>query len=361
MPRSKHKASSTPTEEAEVDHILDERGRPSDDETNESNAQSRRNSKRIKKKKKETNHQFLIAWSDGADPQWVDAVHLENTPALEEWREAEDEEPEFVDSPSDLDRKLTCLTEWLSSAKRPVFLLGAGISASVLPTFRGKNGLWTKNARKNELADAKVSDGIRPTLAHRALAALERGGYVYYVATQNYDDLSHRSGFPDSKLSELHGNIFTETCSKCGRKYRRDFEVALESAVEHETGRHCDDCGGVLKDSIIHFEEALPWHALKMANAKFVGSDLTIVLGSSLKVEPAASLPFKGKRRRRSSVDRPRACIVNLQKTPFDDDADLLIRSTCDSVMDHVAKTLLGETWDENKEKGRKDQPIDPS
>jgi len=58
---------------------------------------------------------------------------------------------------------------------------------------------------------------------------------VNWIATQNYDALSARSGFPTSKLSKLHGNIFTETCSKCSRVYHRDYEVPLDDSVDHET------------------------------------------------------------------------------------------------------------------------------
>lgn len=322
-------SSQVITEEAEIACIIDERG---------GGAKAIGRSKRQKKK-----HEYLCTWTDGEDPQWVEAKYLKGTPALEEWECKEEDAPEEYDEPEVLKRKCDDLANMLKQAKRPCFLLGAGISATVLPTFRGKNGLWTKDAHKNEKADAKVSDGIQPTLAHHGLVALEKAGYVYYVATQNYDDLSARSGFPESKLSELHGNIFTETCDKCNKLYRRDFEVPKDDSVDHETGRFCDDCGGILRDSIIHFDESLPMHALKMANAKFVGSDLTVVLGSSLQVEPAASLPFRAKARNRSG--NVVSCIVNLQPTPSDDKADLLIRGQCDKVIDSVAKGLLGEKW----------------
>lgn len=332
-------AESTTTEMADVAYIIDERGGK--------NKRKRQSTKRNTKPKK---HEYLCVWTDGEDPQWVDAKYLKDSTALEEWNDKEDEEPEVYDKPKVLEEKCKTLSSYIQNAKRTCFLLGAGISAPVLPTFRGKNGLWTKHAFKNEKVDAKVSDGLQPTLAHRALVALEKAGHVYWIATQNYDDLSARSGYPESKLSELHGNIFTETCSDCHATYHRDFEVPLDDSTDHETGRKCEKCNGILRDNIIHFGEDLPWHDLKMANAKFVGSDLTIVLGSSLNVEPAASLPFRSKRRRtRSSSNeqtQPKACIVNLQSTPYDDESDLIIRNTCDKVMDTIAKSILGKSWD---------------
>mmetsp|Transcript_20669 Transcript_20669/g.50765 ORF Transcript_20669/g.50765 Transcript_20669/m.50765 type:complete len:336 (+) Transcript_20669:152-1159(+) len=320
----------TITEEAEIECILDERGNDNG-----------------KKKKRKQTHEYLCAWTDGQEPQWVAAKYLKGTLALEEWENQEEEEPEIFDSPEVLTEKCHSLAQLIQNAKRTSILLGAGISAPILPTFRGKHGLWTKGAHHNKKANAKVSDGLQPTLAHEGLVALEKAGFIYYKATQNYDDLSSRSHFPAHKLSELHGNIFTETCDDCHKVFHRDFEVPKDDSVDHETGRHCEDCGGILRDSIIHFEENLPERALTTAMNKFAESDLTIVLGSSLKVEPAASLPFRGRKRTRSNrVYRDvKACIVNLQPTGYDSQADLIIHGTCDQVIDAVAKELLGSNW----------------
>lgn len=320
----KSSAKSTMTL-AEIDRILDERGN-----SNHS----------VKSKAK---HQYLCSWMDGADPQWVDAKYLSNTYALEEWNDAETEVPEQRDPDHLIIEKCKRFAQMLASAKRPTFMLGAGVSASQLPTFRGKHGLWTKYAHRNRLADATAAKA-NPTKAHRALVVLENYGKVHWVVTQNYDDLSARSGFPTQKLSELHGNIFTETCDDCLKVFHRDFEVVKDDSVDHETGRLCEQCNGVLRDNIVHFDEDLPWHHLKMANCKFLGSDLTVVLGSSLKVEPAASMPFKAKRR--SKVLNTKTVIVNLQPTPRDAEADLVIRATCDEVMDCVAKILIAKDWD---------------
>ena len=320
MAGNKRKAA---TEEAEIECILDERGNDS---------------------KKKQKREYLCSWTDGQDPQWVAAKYLKGTPALEEWEDQQDEKPEILDPPVVLATKTQDLIQLVKHAKRTSILLGAGISAPVLPTFRGKHGLWTKKAHLNDKADAKVSDGLQPTLAHYGLVALEKAGYIHYVATQNYDDLSIRSGFPENKLSELHGNIFTETCDDCHKVFHRDFEVPKDDSDDHSTGRKCEECGGILRDSIIHFSEDLPEPALTRAMKAFAKSDLTIVLGSSLHVEPAAGLPFSGKQRTRTKRDF-KACIVNLQSTGYDSEADLIIHGTCDAVIDAVAKELIGENW----------------
>jgi mono-ADP-ribosyltransferase sirtuin 6 len=303
----------------------------------------------LKERGKGARKQYLCSWMDGAEPQWVAAKHLEGSVALEEWEEAEDPQPEIFDEPPQVETKCEQLVQWLRAAKRPAVLCGAGLSSSILPTFRGAGGLWTTQAGSAK----KVQSGrLMPTLAHRALVALEQAGFVNFCATQNYDDLASVSGFPAAKLAELHGNIFTESCRKCGTVYHRDFEVELATSKAHETGRMCEDpgCSQPLYDSIVHFGESLPWRDLCMANAKFTSADLTIVLGSSLLVTPACDLPFKSKRRVRkdtsgfvspSPQQSPKAVIVNLQQTRCDKLADLIIRAKCDEVLDRVASALV--------------------
>lgn len=293
--------------------------------------------------KRRRGREYLCAWTDGEEPQWVAAKYLKGAPALKEWENQEEEEPEIFDSPAILEEKCKSLANLVRNARKTSILLGAGISAPILPTFRGKHGLWTKEAHLNRKANAKVSDGLQPTLAHFGLVALEKAGFVHHVASQNYDDLSNRSGFPESKLSELHGNIFAETCDDCDAVFHRDFEVPMDDSLEHETGRTCEECGGTLRDSIVHFGEGLPARAIAIAKEKFNESDLTIVLGSSLNVEPAASLPFRKKTRSKTKCSS--SCIVNLQSTNYDSEADLIIHGTCNQVVDAIAKDLLGNHW----------------
>jgi NAD-dependent SIR2 family protein deacetylase len=306
---------------------------------------------------------YLVSWMDGAPASWVKEEDLEGTEALEEWTWKEDAVPEEFDPEHVVKRKCDQLISWLRGSKRASWLVGAGLSASAgLPTFRGTNGLWTRGAqvtgpedskkRKKKTKEPAESPKPEPTLAHHTLVSLEKAGFAHYVASQNYDDLLGRAGFPSAKMSELHGNIFIEVCEGCCHSYHRDFEVVLATSQNHETGRVCDQvlrngsvCGQPLKDNIVHFDEGLPWRELTMASAKFLGSDMAIVLGSTLRVEPAASLPFRAKRRRRVVGTAPpnRCVIVNLQPTPRDTEADLVIRARCDDVMERVAAALLAE------------------
>ena len=94
-----------------------------------------------------------------------------------------------------------------------------------------------------------------------ALVKLEQVGLLKYLISQNVDGLHRKSGFPSKKLAELHGNTNLEICKnpKCKSQYLRDFRTRTAQKVhDHETGRKCERCGGMLYDSIINFGENLP-------------------------------------------------------------------------------------------------------
>jgi mono-ADP-ribosyltransferase sirtuin 6 len=65
-------------------------------------------------------------------------------------------------------------------------------------------------------------------------------------------------------------------------------------------------------------------------------ADLIITLGTSLRMEPAASLTMRGKK----------YVVVNLQETPYDDDASLVIRGKVDLLLiDLLSKLGHADTW----------------
>ena len=194
-----------------------------------------------------------------------------------------------------------------------------------------------------ELADA------RPGLTHVALAELVASGRVRYLVSQNVDGLHRRSGVPAKRLSELHGNCFLETCWQCDAEFLRDFDVcrlrnkacgvcrARVPYFCHCTGRKCPSCRVPLKDTVIHFEEDLPEAALAKAFHHARKADLCIVLGSSLRVYPAAGVPEK------TLSHRGKLVIVNKQRTPFDGKCAVRLFGDIDEVMGRLMNALRGD------------------
>ena len=74
----------------------------------------------------------------------------------------------------------------------------------------------------------------------------------------------------------------------------------------------CPKCGRVLKPAITFFGESLPAEALRQATAESQQADLMLVLGTSLTVYPAASMPEHTLRHGGNIV------IVNNMPTPMD-------------------------------------------
>ncbi|KAL4501444.1 hypothetical protein ABPG72_021251 [Tetrahymena utriculariae] len=230
-----------------------------------------------------------------------------------------------------------------------VAFTGAGISTSTgIPDFRsGINtvlptgpGAWEKLAQKTGGSNSNVKVSMSkaiPSLTHMSLVELQQQGYLKFLISQNVDGLHRRSGFSTYHLAELHGNTNLEKCSKCGKEYMRDFRVRTAQQVhDHKTGRKCDNqqCKGDLFDSIINFGENLPEKDLDDGFVHSQLADLHLVLGSSLRVTPAAEMPQTTAKLGKNLV------IVNLQKTPLDSLATLRINAMCDDVMKMVMKKL---------------------
>jgi mono-ADP-ribosyltransferase sirtuin 6 len=230
-----------------------------------------------------------------------------------------------------------------------VILTGAGIStAAGIPDFRGPRGVWTleqegkrERKRKNGASSLKRKrepsmtsspsmdfSHAKPTYAHRAIAVLARQGDVSFCVTQNVDGLHQRSGMSRDKLAVLHGCAFTERCDTCQAEYFRDFDVGGMSF--QPTGRSCDQCGGPLCDTLLDWDDALPESDFDRATAECEAAELVVCLGTSLRIEPAGSLPTKC----------PNYVIVNLQVTPKDDDAAMIIRGRADDVMKGIIKAF---------------------
>eukprot|EP00455_Lapot_gusevi_P048667 TRINITY_DN6765_c0_g2_i6.p1 TRINITY_DN6765_c0_g2~~TRINITY_DN6765_c0_g2_i6.p1 ORF type:complete len:564 (-),score=181.36 TRINITY_DN6765_c0_g2_i6:76-1767(-) len=255
----------------------------------------------------------------------------------------DEELKEYYDDWQQLTDKIKHLANLIRNSRHFVVFTGAGISTSAkIPDFRGPNGVWTRRDRGQAAPKSVTMEAAQPTYAHRALLQLLQQGTVKYIVSQNVDGLHRRSGIPAESISEVHGNCFIELCASCGKEYLRDYDVCRyqgpyfsgvrdhlsQSGISHITGRKCDDCEGMLRDSIIHFKENLPEQALELAIRHSRAADLVLCIGSSLRVSPTCNLPERAK---------GPVCIINLQCTGKDEQAmqsgGLLLHGKCDSVM----------------------------
>ena len=284
--------------------------------------------------------------------------------------------PETIESKRSLDSKVSKLISLIQQAKYITVITGAGISTSAgIPDFRGPNGIWTKEnlekkkakssakannkTKKRKLNDEAVADctdtnartatanappaasasfeTAKPTLTHRAITKLAELDIIKYCITQNVDGLHMRSGIPRSKYSFLHGCIFTEKCESCQKEYFRDYDIGGVSFKT--TGRKCQDCKGALRDTILDWEDELPEEDWIRAQEECSKSDLVLALGTSLRIEPAGSLPTLGKK----------FVIVNKQVTPYDGKAALILRAPVDQVFERVMAGLdcVAQDWDD--------------
>lgn len=178
----------------------------------------------------------------------------------------------------------------------------------------------------------------QPSYTHQAITYLCAVGMVRFVITQNVDGLHRRSGLSRLQHAVLHGCVFTETCEDCQAEYFRDVEVGGMSF--QPTGRYCNVCGGILRDTLLDWEDALPEDDLDRATTECENADVVLCLGTSLRIEPAGMLPTLAKK----------FVIVNLQETPYDTAADLVIRAKVDDVMGAMMKLLGLQDWEKTFE-----------
>jgi NAD-dependent deacetylase len=144
--------------------------------------------------------------------------------------------------------------------------------------------------------------------------------------------LHQRSGVPEDKVIELHGNSTYAACLDCGS--RHELDPILSAFEKDETLPLCGDCGGIVKTATISFGQRMPLDAVQRAEREALACDLFIVLGSSLVVFPAADLPRLAKRNGAKLV------IVNREPTDQDASADLVIHDEIGPTLDAAVAAL---------------------
>ena len=233
--------------------------------------------------------------------------------------------------------------ELIAGASRIVGFTGAGISTeSGVPDFRSPNGVWARNRivdfqefvsseagrveywRQKAAAWPAMRDA-RPNAGHHAFVELHRQGRLEALITQNIERLHQRSGLPADKVLELHGTTTEAVCLTCGDRIASD--EACRRIAGGERAPRCRPCGGLLKPATVSFGQALPRDILARAQTAVETCDLLLAVGSSLVVEPAASLP------RAAGRAGARLIIVNRDPTPLDGMADAVVRGEIGAVL----------------------------
>ncbi len=242
---------------------------------------------------------------------------------------------------------------WTRGVATLAVLTGAGISTdSGIPDFRGPQGLWTKNPAAERLSTYQVymtDPDVRrrswqsrlahpawtaePNAAHQALAALAGSAIDTQVITQNIDGLHQRAGTPAGRVIELHGTMLDVVCTGCGD--RTPMAGALERVRAGEPDPPCPRCGGIIKSATVMFGQPLFPGVFERAAMAAARCDLLLAIGSTLTVQPAASLCSIATDAGASLV------IVNRDPTPYDGAATAVIREPIGQAVPRIVDQLL--------------------
>jgi NAD-dependent SIR2 family protein deacetylase len=243
-----------------------------------------------------------------------------------------------------LDKYIETIAQWIIESNHIVAFTGAGISTdSGIPDFRGPDGVWTRRDAGLPPPTWRVSQGhIRPNPSHLALVELQEIGRLQFLITQNTDNLHRESGIEPEILAELHGNGKLVRCLECDRQFTRQ-EVGWDAnrfGPGYRTQKpvagqpNCPNCGGRLISSVVNFEDPMPEKELNTASWHAQICDLMLVLGSSLMVNPAASLVGL------AIEEGARVVLINQGETPYDDFVALRITTGIGDVL-HPAVELV--------------------
>jgi len=231
------------------------------------------------------------------------------------------------------------LREILKASQNIIFFGGAGVSTeSGIPDFRSENGLYKASNGEGYPPETILSHSFyaahtkdfyrfykekmiyqeaKPSAGHLALVKLEAMGKLKAVITQNIDGLHQVAG--SKKVYELHGSVHRNHCTKCHQFYDLDFVMANEGVPK------CTHCGGTIKPDVVLYEEGLDDETINGAVAAIMEADALIIGGTSLVVQPAASLIhyFRGKH----------LVLINKSSTPYDNKADLVIHEAIGKIL----------------------------
>lgn len=224
----------------------------------------------------------------------------------------------------------------IEKSRKVVGFTGAGISTeSGIPDYRSKGGIWRRYQpvyfqefvsdeskrmlyweRKWELWPAIAE--AEPGPGHLFFRHLFETGKLAGLITQNIDGLHEKSGIPSELIANLHGNALETICLSCGTVVASGW--VFETYNLSDGPPACARCGGLLKPNTVSFGQSLDPETLSAAKKMAMSCDLMLILGSTLLVQPAASLPLVAK------SSGAKLALITLSETPVDGSADLVLR-----------------------------------
>ncbi|PIK41034.1 putative NAD-dependent protein deacetylase sirtuin-1 isoform X2 [Apostichopus japonicus] len=273
----------------------------------------------------------------------------------------------------------------LRRCNKVIVLSGAGVSVSCgIPDFRSRDGIYARLSvdfpdlpdpqamfdihyfRKDPRPFFKFAKEIypgqyKPSICHQFISLLEQHKKLLRNYSQNIDTLEQVAGI--SRVVQCHGSFATATCTNCG--YKVDAEV-IRKEIFNQVIPICPRCQpaagvqAILKPDIVFFGEGLPNVFYDCLDDDKKAADLLIVIGSSLKVRPVATIPYPSVVP--NSVPQ---ILINREPLPhmnFDiellGDGDVIINEICHRMgegWDHVCSSpdLLSEITELPKQKSQ--------
>lgn len=229
------------------------------------------------------------------------------------------------------------LKSMIEEAEKIVLFTGAGVSVpSGIPDFRSSDGLYRGNGMRGYTPEQIVSHtffmrypsefyrfyrekmvypNAQPNVAHCYFAELEKRGKQVIVVTQNIDGLHQKAG--STRVLELHGSVYRNYCMRCGKRYN------LNEIIASEEIPHCA-CGGIIRPDVVLYEESLDYDVITQAINAIKESDLLMIVGTSLAVQPAASF---------ISYARGNRVLINKGETASSAYAELIFRDDVENVV----------------------------
>lgn len=246
-----------------------------------------------------------------------------------------------------------------------IVMSGAGISTSCgIPDFRTPGtGLYDNLQRFNlpqpeavfeinyfrnnpdafyQLAKELYPGNFTPSVTHQFINFLAKKGLLLRHYTQNIDCLDRLAGVSGELIVEAHGSFSSAHCINKSCKKEHSEQWVKEKVFSDQIPK-CDKCDALVKPDIVFFGEGLPERFHSNHPRDLRNADLLLVIGTSLKVQPFASLTEKV----RDSTPR---VLINLEKVGMREDsgfdADKLIRegmSEQQIMMIRLQLMLLGQ------------------